>query len=91
MRSCPYCKKSCDDAESICPGCSQVLEAPPVRRAPAKSVPPVSEARQLIGSTVAEKVLSQWDSILPQFVKVMPTDYKRFLEEQEREQEIEAA
>ncbi len=58
----------------------------------------IAELKELIerhhrytGSTVAEKVLSQWDSILPQFVKVMPTDYKRFLEEQEREQEIEAA
>lgn len=31
------------------------------------------------GSTVAKKVLHQWISVLPQFVKVMPTDYKRIL------------
>ncbi len=51
----------------------------------------IERHHRFTGSTVAEKVLSQWDSILPQFVKVMPTDYKRFLEEQEREQDIEAA
>ena len=27
-------------------------------------------------------VLARWDEVLPQFVKVMPTDYKRVLEEQ---------
>ena len=43
------------------------------------------------GSTVAEQILSQWESVLPQFVKVMPTDYKRYLEEQNQEQGIEAA
>ena len=43
------------------------------------------------GSTVAEQILSQWESVLPQFVKVMPTDYKRYLEEQKQEQGIEAA
>ena len=28
-------------------------------------------------------VLARWDEALPQFVKVMPTDYKRVLEEQQ--------
>jgi len=27
-------------------------------------------------------LLTRWDEVLPQFVKVMPTDYKRVLEEQ---------
>ncbi|MCB9148275.1 MAG: glutamate synthase large subunit [Caldilineaceae bacterium] len=32
------------------------------------------------GSTVAQGVLENWDELLPHFVKVMPTDYKRMLE-----------
>jgi glutamate synthase (NADPH/NADH) large chain len=32
-------------------------------------------------STVARRVLNEWSSLLPKFVKVMPTDYKRVLEE----------
>ena len=36
---------------------------------------------QYTGSTVAEKLLADWDACVPQFVKVMPTDYKRVLEE----------
>ncbi|MBU0475772.1 MAG: glutamate synthase large subunit [Bacteroidetes bacterium] len=31
-------------------------------------------------STVAEKILSNWEKYLPQFVKVYPTDYRRVLE-----------
>ncbi len=57
----------------------------------------IAELRELIerhqqytGSTVAEKVLELWESVLPQFVKVMPTDYKRFMEEQEQQQGVEA-
>ena len=49
----------------------------------------IAELRELIekhrdytGSTVAADVLARWDEVLPQFVKVMPTDYKRVLEEQ---------
>ena len=34
------------------------------------------------GSAVAERLLNDWDGALSQFVKVMPTDYKRVLEEQ---------
>jgi glutamate synthase (NADPH/NADH) large chain len=37
--------------------------------------------RQYTGSAVAEQVLSDWDNCVPQFVKVMPTEYKRALEE----------
>ncbi|MDA2934914.1 glutamate synthase large subunit, partial [Acidobacteria bacterium AH-259-D05] len=46
---------------------------------------------QYTGSTVAEKVLLHWESVLPQFVKVMPTDYKRFIEEQQQQRSTEAA
>ncbi len=48
----------------------------------------VAQIRQLIelhrdhtGSTVAADVLDRWEETLPQFVKVMPTDYKRVLME----------
>ena len=34
-------------------------------------------------STVAENVLKNWDSVLPQFIKVYPRDYRRVLEEAE--------
>ena len=52
----------------------------------------IAELRSLIekhqrwtGSTVAEKLLANWSATLPQFVKVMPLDYKRVLEEKKRE------
>ena len=32
-------------------------------------------------STLAEKILANWEESLGHFVKVMPTDYKRVLEE----------
>ncbi|MEM8865520.1 MAG: glutamate synthase-related protein, partial [Planctomycetota bacterium] len=48
----------------------------------------IAELRQLIEkhhgyteSSVAADVLARWDECLPQFVKVMPTDYKRVLQE----------
>ena len=58
----------------------------------------ISELRDLIeqhhrhtGSTVAEQILEQWPEILSQFVKVMPTDYKRVLAERRRhDEEMEA-
>jgi len=34
------------------------------------------------GSTVAESMLADWQNVVPQFVKVMPVDYKRALAEQ---------
>src|SRR5262249_34911202 len=34
------------------------------------------------GSTVAEKLLAEWDSALDRFTKIMPIDYKRVLEAQ---------
>jgi glutamate synthase (NADPH/NADH) large chain len=41
-------------------------------------------------SAVAAEVLNRWDVALPQFVKVMPTDYKRVLAER-KEKELEVA
>ncbi len=41
------------------------------------------------GSTVAQEILDQWDTAKTKFRKVMPTDYKRVLEEQKR-QKLEA-
>ena len=37
------------------------------------------------GSTVAGKILADWPNSLGTFVKVMPTDYKRVLEQMEAE------
>ena len=58
----------------------------------------IAEVRELIekhhqytGSTVAESVLADWDRFLSQLVKVMPTDYKRVLEEQKTKQAAEAS
>ena len=58
----------------------------------------IAEVRELIekhqqytGSTVAESVLADWDKFLSQLVKVMPTDYKRVLEEQKTKQAAEAS
>jgi glutamate synthase (NADPH/NADH) large chain len=58
----------------------------------------VHEVRELItlheqttGSTVARHVLDHWTKCLPQFVKVMPTDYKRVLQDRmAHDEEIEA-
>ena len=57
----------------------------------------ISELRHLIenhqkytGSTVAERVLENWSEELPRFVKVMPTDYKRVLQELAAEESLAA-
>jgi glutamate synthase (NADPH/NADH) large chain len=42
---------------------------------------------KLTGSPVARGVLEDWDNVLGQFVKVMPTDYKRVLMEMKKQQE----
>ncbi|MBK28083.1 MAG: hypothetical protein CMO77_04545 [Verrucomicrobiales bacterium] len=51
----------------------------------------ISELKKLIeehaertGSTVALEILDNWSTTLGQFVKVMPTDYKRVLLEQKK-------
>ncbi len=40
------------------------------------------------GSTVAREVLDNWGNSLKQFVKVMPTDYKRVLQEAAQQKEV---
>jgi glutamate synthase (NADPH/NADH) large chain len=44
----------------------------------------IEKHRDFTGSAVACEVLDNWDESLAKFVKVMPTDYKRVLEEQKR-------
>jgi len=59
----------------------------------------VAELREMIelhkeytDSPVAERILDDWPNVLQQFVKVMPTDYKRVLTERKRhDEEMEAA
>jgi len=41
----------------------------------------VAEHVRRTGSSVGRRVLDEWESILPRFVKVFPTDYKRVLAE----------
>jgi glutamate synthase (NADPH/NADH) large chain/glutamate synthase (ferredoxin) len=51
----------------------------------------VSEHLRRTGSPVAERVLEHWEELLPSFVKVFPTDYKRVLAEQgASEEDLEA-
>jgi glutamate synthase (NADPH) large chain len=57
----------------------------------------IAELKELIqkheihtGSTVAAKILEDWEVSVTQFRKVMPIDYKRALEEMAREDEEEA-
>ncbi len=42
------------------------------------------------GSTVAKDVLDRWNDVLPQFVKIYPTDYRRVIEQQEAALEDES-
>jgi len=46
---------------------------------------------QYTGSTVAKNILDNWDDFLPKFVKVMPVDYRRALEEMKQAQAEELA
>ncbi len=48
----------------------------------------ILEHARRTGSTVAERVLANWHEVLPRFVKVMPSDYKRALEELARDEEL---
>jgi len=48
----------------------------------------VENHRRLTGSAPAQYVLENWDALLPKFVKVMPIDYRRVLEQMEREQAL---
>jgi glutamate synthase (NADPH/NADH) large chain len=42
----------------------------------------VEKHRDYTGSSIAADLLARWDDVFPQFVKVMPTDYKRVVQEQ---------
>ena len=51
----------------------------------------IEQHREHTGSAVAARILDEWPQILRQFVKVMPTDYKRVLAERKRhDEEMEA-
>ena len=39
-------------------------------------------------SSVAKKVLDEWEETLPKFIKIYPTDYRRVLEERKRKEEV---
>jgi glutamate synthase domain-containing protein 3 len=41
----------------------------------------VAEHVERTGSEVGQRVLDEWDALLPRFVKIFPTDYKRVLAE----------
>ncbi|HET9163330.1 MAG TPA: glutamate synthase large subunit [Solirubrobacterales bacterium] len=47
----------------------------------------VVEHARRTGSRLAEKLLARWEAALPSFVKVMPSDYKRALEERAQKAE----
>ena len=42
----------------------------------------------LSGSTVAKRVLDNWNAVLPQFIKVYPNDYRRVIEEEKVQEEL---
>ncbi len=44
----------------------------------------IEKHQRFTGSELASRLLTDWDGTLSQFVKVMPTDYKRVLEEQKK-------
>ncbi len=48
----------------------------------------ILEHARRTASPVAERVLANWQTMLPLFVKVMPSDYKRALEELARDEEL---
>jgi glutamate synthase domain-containing protein 3 len=48
----------------------------------------ISNHAELTGSTVAKRLLDDWSNSVGQFVKVMPTDYKRVLDA--RKQQVSA-
>jgi glutamate synthase domain-containing protein 3 len=50
----------------------------------------VEEHRDRTGSTVAERVLADWETLTSAWVKVMPMDYKRVLREREERQRVES-
>jgi len=51
----------------------------------------LQEHREATGSTLARRVLDHWEEITKKFVKVMPVDYRRVLEEQKKAAALEAS
>ncbi|KDQ60668.1 hypothetical protein JAAARDRAFT_190827 [Jaapia argillacea MUCL 33604] len=51
----------------------------------------IEDHRHYTGSEVADRVLRDFHHLLPMFVRVMPMDYKRVLEEQEKQRQEEKA
>ena len=51
----------------------------------------VEKHYKLTGSLQAKRVLDDWNALLPKFVKVMPTDYKRALEQLKNGEPMAAA
>ena len=51
----------------------------------------VAEHVERTGSTLGQRVLDEWDTLLASFVKVYPTDYKRVLGELARQEDQAAA
>jgi glutamate synthase (NADPH) large chain len=83
-----------DPAEIFKPNCNMEM----VELERVQEMEDIDELRALIeeharrtGSTVAAAVLDKWGTSLGEFIKVMPTDYKRVLAEQkQRQQELVA-
>jgi glutamate synthase (NADPH/NADH) large chain len=51
----------------------------------------INNHREQTGSTVAARLLSDWENSLSKFKKVMPTDYKRALQEIEERRTADSA
>ncbi|MEQ1827049.1 MAG: glutamate synthase large subunit [Pirellula sp.] len=51
----------------------------------------ISRHAELTQSTVAMKLIRDWTNSIGRFVKVMPTDYKRVLQEMKQEQKLQLA
>jgi glutamate synthase (NADPH/NADH) large chain len=51
----------------------------------------IQRHRSFTGSSVAEKILADWDAWLPKFRKVMPVEYRRALAELEKAQAMQVA
>ena len=45
----------------------------------------IEKHKHYTNSKVADKILSDWEKYLPQFIKVYPTDYRRVVEEKLKE------
>ncbi len=82
------------DADGTCAArCNKAM----VEVEPMREQADMTELREMIehhleytGSAVAERLLKDWDTALAQFVKVMPVDYKRVLEQQKQRQSKKA-